>query len=63
MHVFEKRARSEFEGCVQDAAELWGCDIAHVIMTVAMQLKALCDGIERGRADDAEDLRRARGQS
>lgn len=63
MHPFERRARQYFEDQVRYAAEALGCDISHVIFIAAEQMRVLAEGVKKGRADDASDIRAARGDA
>ncbi len=60
MHPFERNARASFERQAQAAAKVIGCDVSHVIAMAAEHLRIIAENVEKGRRDDASDIRAAR---
>lgn len=60
LHPFEQNVRKDFETQAQLLATELGVDISHVISMAALNLRTMRESIEKGRADDAEDIKAAR---
>jgi len=60
LHPFERNARKNFEREALAAAHVLGCDVSHVIAMAAEQLRIIAESVEKGRQDDAGDIRARR---
>jgi hypothetical protein len=63
MHPFERNSRNALEAAIDSAAVRLGIDKSHAINMLALQLEAIIQGIENGRRDHDEDLRKARAEA
>ncbi|MTH95716.1 hypothetical protein [Roseibium sp. RKSG952] len=63
MHPFEQNSKNALEAEISRAAARLGIDKAHVICMLSLQLEAISRGIENGRRDHGDDLRKARADA